>query len=371
MKKFGKIIILMITMIMVMTVGSVFTSCSNDDDDFRVPAQESQFDQALGQDSVAPITRGTATYTWTELHANDHPTGMRCFYNSTNGWYVFKIYLPEIKISPVYQIMISDPLNNNPTFYKKDLPTWKGTTQGSNALMLINASFFNFDGNPMHVNSNYGIWGDRAEISQWLGKNNSVISQGYDYGSNVSGKQYFRVYNYKAYITTANYTPTYYELLIGGLDPSTVIIDQTTTVDGRTMIGIPSNGNNLVYFFCTGRGGGSTQNQAIAALSDFGCTLYTMLDGGGSSQAYWGSTQYVESRDLDYSPVIIPARRIPVALRMDARWCLYQTIDFCFNISIRIFTDTFYNYFKIIDYEKIFYCIYCFNICINNDLLLF
>ena len=58
MKKFEKIFFSMIAMIMMVAVGSVFTSCTNDDDDFRVPVQEAQLDQALGQDSVAPMTRG-------------------------------------------------------------------------------------------------------------------------------------------------------------------------------------------------------------------------------------------------------------------------------------------------------------------------
>lgn len=57
MKKFEKIFFSMIAMIMMVAVGSVFTSCSNDDDDFPVTAQETQLDQALGQDSVAPMTR--------------------------------------------------------------------------------------------------------------------------------------------------------------------------------------------------------------------------------------------------------------------------------------------------------------------------
>lgn len=63
MKKFEKIFFSMIAMIMMVTVGSVFTSCSNDDDDFRVPAQETQLDQALDQDSMAPMTRGM-NVTW-------------------------------------------------------------------------------------------------------------------------------------------------------------------------------------------------------------------------------------------------------------------------------------------------------------------
>ena len=57
MKKFEKIFFSMIAMIMMVTVGSVFTSCTNDDDDFPVTAHETQLDQALDQDSVAPMTR--------------------------------------------------------------------------------------------------------------------------------------------------------------------------------------------------------------------------------------------------------------------------------------------------------------------------
>ena len=64
MKKFEKIFFSMIAMIMMVAVGSVFTSCTNDDDDFRVPAQETQLDQALGQDSVTPMTRGISSVTY-------------------------------------------------------------------------------------------------------------------------------------------------------------------------------------------------------------------------------------------------------------------------------------------------------------------
>lgn len=63
MKKFEKIFFSMIAMIMMVAVGSVFTSCSNDDDDFRVPAQEAQLDQALGQDSITTRSMNTVVYT--------------------------------------------------------------------------------------------------------------------------------------------------------------------------------------------------------------------------------------------------------------------------------------------------------------------
>ena len=63
MKKFEKIFFSMIAMIMMVAVGSVFTSCSNDDDDFPVTT-ETQLDQALGQDSVAPMTRGISSVTY-------------------------------------------------------------------------------------------------------------------------------------------------------------------------------------------------------------------------------------------------------------------------------------------------------------------
>lgn len=59
MKKFEKIFFSMIAMIMMVAVGSVFTSCTNDDDDFPVTAHETQLDQALDQDTVASMTRST------------------------------------------------------------------------------------------------------------------------------------------------------------------------------------------------------------------------------------------------------------------------------------------------------------------------
>ncbi len=79
MKKFEKIFFSMIAMIMMVAVGSVFTSCTNDDDDFRVPAQETQLDQALSQDSVAPMTRsvylpnfGTDVQGWTRIKTGNN-----------------------------------------------------------------------------------------------------------------------------------------------------------------------------------------------------------------------------------------------------------------------------------------------------------
>lgn len=87
MKKFEKIFFSMIAMIMMVAVGSVFTSCTNDDDDFPVPAQETQLDQALDQDSVAPMTRamnstGEVTTTRKNWYYNGH--WYACSYNFAN-----------------------------------------------------------------------------------------------------------------------------------------------------------------------------------------------------------------------------------------------------------------------------------------------
>jgi len=85
MKKFEKIFFSMIAMIMMVAVGSVFTSCTNDDDDFRVPAQETQLDQALDQDSVAPMTRAM-NVTWyrvTNTIKNRYYSGFNSATNNT------------------------------------------------------------------------------------------------------------------------------------------------------------------------------------------------------------------------------------------------------------------------------------------------
>lgn len=307
MKKFGKIIILMIAMIMMVAVGSVFTSCTNDDDDFRVPAQESQFKQNLGQDSVSSYTRSLTTlYTWSEVDANTHPTGLRCFKETTKNWYIFKIYIPEIKVTPIFQVT-ETPEVGQPIFYKRDIGEWNSNSLGSGAHMLVNASFFKLNSASA---GDYSRVGRKATLPHKLGiANSNIVADGYD--PNEYGIQYLRINSNKAYITGANHGSTF-EMLVGGLDPIMVNRDSTSTI-GRTMVGIPNNGNNLMYIFCTGSSGGATQRDGIRALKDYGCNLFMMLDGSGSSQAVWNGNIIVSSTDA------LLDRRIPVILKMTTR----------------------------------------------------
>ena len=79
MKKFEKIFFSMIAMIMMVTVGSVFTSCTNDDEQFPICSIETDFDNA------EPLTRSTTSTTYyvssTYKNAYKHikqPDGTSC-----------------------------------------------------------------------------------------------------------------------------------------------------------------------------------------------------------------------------------------------------------------------------------------------------
>lgn len=251
---------------------------------------------------------------WIEMFS-DHPDGLRCFGRiDTKGrtWIVFKAYLPKIKISPVYRIHSSSSKNTkNPTFYKQAVRDWYESSEGAGSLASVNANYFNLDSRKLiAVNPvGYGLKGDRAELAHALGHDNRYIS--YGYSPTESGVCHFHTYNGKAYIS--NSAPTRnFELLVGGYHPT---VDKDKNDDkGRTMIGIPYNGSNIVYIFCTGAQGGAKQSEVVSALNSFGCSKIIMLDGSGSSQATWDKYfRLVSSED----PLL--NRDVPVVLRMDHR----------------------------------------------------
>jgi hypothetical protein len=94
MKKFEKIFFSMIAMIMLVAVGSVFTSCTNDDDDFRVPVQETQLDQALGQDSVAPMTRSvTSSDGWERVSDDIKEAYYNAYLTAKSNYYLQNCYI--------------------------------------------------------------------------------------------------------------------------------------------------------------------------------------------------------------------------------------------------------------------------------------
>lgn len=306
-----------------MLFGSVFTSCSNDDDLLLAGDTQTEQVSSLSQDSVSSYTRSVTTlYTWSEVDASTHPTGLRCFKETTKNWYIFKIYIPEIKVTPIFQVT-ETPEIGQPIFYKRSIGEWNSNSLGSGAHMLVNASFFKL--NSLST-GDYSRFGRKATLPHKLGITNSnIVADGYD--PNEYGIQYLRINSNKAYITGANHGTTF-EMLVGGLDPIMVDKDSTSTI-GRTMVGIPSNGNNLMYIFCTGSSGGATQRDGIRALKDYGCNLFMMLDGSGSSQAVWNGSIIVSSTDAFLD------RRIPVILKMTTRWKLTSLFEY-YGIHRRI-----------------------------------
>ena len=133
MKKFEKIFFSMIAMIMMMAVGSVFTSCTNDDDDFRVPAQEAQLDQALGQDSVASMTRGITLLSplsstpsgWTKSNTYKG-NGVQLYTNS--GSYLIAANLKQgAKFGMVFEYPIQGAMTGDAVFTKLPISSWNSS----------------------------------------------------------------------------------------------------------------------------------------------------------------------------------------------------------------------------------------------------
>lgn len=284
-------------------VSVLFTSCTQDDDDF-LPIEEQQqlksSDPTLGEATTMSIPTG-----WTDQGTNT-AGGIRRYYNSSKKWYVIKVFLPEIRVTPMSNI-VAGTGTSNPTFEKKNISSWRSDPRGLNAIMLINASYYNLDNDPFHINYPYGLYGSKAEVAHPFGNSGSMTSLGYEYGG--PNQQRLRIHNQLAYIEN-NFSTTSFETLIGGYDISENK-DKYNSI-GRTVVGVPSNGSNTIYFFITGSGGGATQAQAKSALQGFGCTKYVMFDGSGSSQMSWQGSMLVNSTD----PI---ARHIPVFLRMYRR----------------------------------------------------
>ena len=279
-----------------------FSSCDKSMDEPMAPVIDNEVENL-------PQTRALQNGWQNEQNAN----GIR-YYSKKDGsrtWYVIKIYLPQIKISPVYRIHSESQSTTNPTFYKQHLGEWNSSNEGRNAIALVNASFFNFKWkDPWH--QDYGILGRKAEVTHPFGKNGNMISVGYE--SSQANWKTFAVVNKKAYIGSQSYYNP--EITVTGFDPDQEKKDPEDRI-GRTMVGIPYNGSDVVYIFVTGDdvGYGAKQSQAINALrSDFGCSRIVMFDGSASSQFYWQGVKKVSSMDLaSYS------RRVPVVLRMDRR----------------------------------------------------
>lgn len=287
------------------------------EDDFisdSVTVEELFLEQASNSFLKSVTRSSTLPSGWVELFPN-HPDGLRCLGKMTDDgrtWVVFKVYLPKIKITPVYRIHGSSNNANNPTFYKQPVRDWYNSQEGKGSLASVNASFFNLD--PSYLNAanpiGYGIKGDRAELAHALGYANKYISRGYS--PTEFGVRYLRTHQGKAFISSAQSTGSF-ELLVGGYDPVEVNKDANLK-KGRTMIGIPYDGSDIVYIFCTGAQGGAKQAEVVSALSSFGCSKVVMLDGSGSSQATWANYfRLVSSED----PII--NRNVPIVLRMDRR----------------------------------------------------
>ena len=167
----------------IVVVSMTFTSCTKDEDHFPV-VEEQQLkssDAMQTQATVMSIPTG-----WTDQGTNT-AGGIRRYYNSSKKWYVIKVFLPEIRLTPMSNI-VAGVGTSNPTFEKKSISSWRSDPRGLNAIMLINASFFNFIGSSTGQD---GPWGTQAQVAHRFGSANSTVSWGY--GSGESNQKQLRI----------------------------------------------------------------------------------------------------------------------------------------------------------------------------------
>lgn len=313
MKKFEKIFFSMIAMIMMVAVGSVFTSCTNDDDDFPVTVHETQLDQALGQDTVASMTRSVSSLSdWNYIDGD--ATSCLLQHSTHSGWYVTGLDLRKVYLRPVYQIY-SGSMGNDPYLKKQKFTLWNNSN--SSARSLFNASFFLFKWYTLGE----GVLADKAKLAHFLSDNGTVVTYGYE-DCNTSEIRYLNVYSNYATIEACNpnmcLASTYAigkQVVVGGFSPYKDI-DGTSSI-GRTMVGIKdSNGDGkaeTLYVFSAKHSSGATIAQARNRLiNDFGCSSSNiiMFDGSASSSMAWKGNVKVSGADLG-----IFSRYIPVLLK--------------------------------------------------------
>lgn len=288
--------------VLVFAVVALMSSCDKSMDEPVIFTEENPITTSGDVSSTSDLRSSTNT-NWDDI---EWFNGMRRYekYSKGRRWHVLKIYLPKISVRPVYRIA-DDSNRDNPTFYKMDLEDWRQEVEGRNALALVNASFFNLD---KYSFGSYGLQGSLAEIAHPFGSLNWVVSKGY--ALQEAGQKVLHIKNFSAYIDAYSSPFTRFDAMITGLDPFSCNKDKNSS-KGRTMVGIPSNGSNLLYIFVTGKGGGATQAEAVQALRDFGCKRFLMLDGSGSSQMVWNNRFIVEGDDPGIN------RNIPILLRMD------------------------------------------------------
>ena len=283
-------------------VVALLSSCDKSDDELRIPLGASLQMDSVNQSSVSEL-RSSKTTAWSNPEWFD---GMRRYEKYFRGrrWHVLKVYLPKISVRPVYRIANSSD-SSNPTFYKMDLDDWRNVVEGRNALALVNASFFNLKKFSFTA---YDFQGSLAEVAHPFGFRNWIVSKGY--ASGEAGQKVLHIKNFSAYIDSYSSPFSRYDVMVVGLDPLSCDKDKNL-LKGRTIIGIPNNGSNLLYVFVTGKGGGATQAEAVQALREFGCKRFLMLDGSGSSQMVWNNRFIVEGSDPTGN------RNVPIILRMD------------------------------------------------------
>lgn len=291
--------------VLMLFVGVGFSSCDKMDNEPIAPQQNQDNTISVFDASEMRSIGLQGDLPWEEQDL-DHPDGLRYYKLSYDGreFFLFKVYLPKIIVSPVYNILSTSKGVNNPTFKKQDITNWSASYP---SYAMINASFFNQD----KYSVDYGPVGTKAELAHILGFNNRYISKGYDPKEN--NVKYLKILDKKAYVSSST-SHSSFELLVGGLDVVKANKEKASRI-GRTVIGIERNGTSTLYCLIT-RSANQTECEAI--LRTLGCSEFIMLDGSGSSQAVWNGEEIVESTDTSRFPYFA-RRNIPVVLRFNRR----------------------------------------------------
>ena len=295
-KKNFKLFFAMVTVIMVVLFGSVFTSCSNDDDLLLAGGTQTEQVSSLSVDSVKAVTRGMTDIEtsngWTLVMDLGSSYGYK-LYSKTSG--IKTVYLQKVNLSMGTKLQfgfgqqISNPSLQNSPYFKRKYISYFWNYKPNKAISVTNCSYFGYD----NVASN--------EVPALLCHPIKVGGTMKSIGS----------YNYEGYkrkigfnFTTQEAWVAPYEIYTNDVDSITNDLLSSTVICGfspdrpdnpsslatlsRFMIGIKDQDNDIsgkkeVLYMLTYYG---QQSGAKQKLTNLGCSAndIIMLDGSGSAQ---------------------------------------------------------------------------------------
>ena len=290
MKEFKLFILSCFAIICVALFGSVFTSCSNDDDLFLADDSQTGMVSSLAQDSVVGKTRSILDYNSVEtsegwsLNSNlDMGSNYGFKVYEKNGNYLQKVNLSmgAIITNGFGSSYYNEALPESPLYKRKKISHF-WSIRPTKALSVTNCAYFGF--NDINIDES------NAPLSFPVKWNNSMLTIGSDNTQSNKRMLIFSFSNQCAYVQSYNVTQNNpsqinsaipYTFAICGFSPSGNFQASSLFSLGRTMIGIKDqdgDGKKEVVYILTAN---ALQLSAKSMLEDLGCSSsdIIMFDG--------------------------------------------------------------------------------------------